>query len=171
VREEAGIEPKGKNILVLGAGGAARAITVELALAGAGRITTWNRSAERGESLVKDLKQRTLADAHFVPWRGVCAVGADVDILVNATSIGLFPDVEAMPEVDLRNARGDLLVCDVVPNPPETRLIKTARALGMKTLTGLPMLVYQGAIGFEMWTGKKAPEQAMRAALEKAFSP
>ena len=169
VREEAGIEPKGKNILVLGAGGAARAITVELALAGAGRITIWNRSVERGEALCRDLIQKTSVDAHFVPWRGMCVVGADVDILVHATSIGLFPDVEAMPEVDLKGARGDLLVCDVVPNPPETRLIKTARARGMKVLTGLPMLVYQGAIGFEMWTGRKAPEREMREALEKAF--
>ena len=169
VREEAGLDPKGKNILVLGAGGAARAITVELALAGAGRITICNRSAERGEALCRDLRERTSADAHFVPWRGVCGVGAEVDILVNATSIGLFPDTDAMPEVDLKSARGDLLVCDVVPNPPETRLIQTARARGCKVLTGLPMLVYQGAIGFEMWTGRKAPEQAMRAALEKAF--
>ena len=72
-----------------------------------------------------------------------------------------------MPEVDLKNARGDLLVCDVVPNPPETRLVKTARARGFKVLTGLPMLVYQGAIGFEMWTGRR---REMRAALEKAFS-
>jgi shikimate dehydrogenase len=170
VREEAGIDPRGKNILVLGAGGAARAITVELALAGAGRITIWNRSAGRGEALVRDLKQRTSADAHFVPWRGSCVVGAELDILVNATSIGLFPEVEAMPEVDLKNARGDLLVCDVVPNPPETRLIKTARARGLKVLTGLPMLVYQGAIGFEMWTGRKAPEREMREALERAFA-
>ena len=169
VREEAGLEPKGKNVLVLGSGGAARAITVELALAGAGRITICNRSVERGESLCRDLRERTAADAHFVPWRGSCAVGAEVDILVNATSIGLFPDTDAMPEVDLKNARGDLLVCDVVPNPPETRLIQTARARGCKVLTGLPMLVYQGAIGFEMWTGRKAPEQAMRGALEKAF--
>lgn len=74
-----------------------------------------------------------------------------------------------MPDVNLKNARADLLVCDVVPNPPETRFIKTARAIGLKTLTGLPMLVYQGAIGFEMWTGRKAPESVMRAALEKAF--
>jgi shikimate dehydrogenase len=169
VREEAGIDPRGKNILVLGAGGAARAITVELALAGAARITIWNRSVERGEALVRDLKQRASADAHFAPWRGACAIGAEVDILVNATSIGLFPEVDAMPEVDLKGARRDLLVCDVVPNPPETRLIKTARARGLKVLTGLPMLVYQGAIGFEMWTGHKAPERAMREALEKAF--
>jgi shikimate dehydrogenase len=171
VREQAGIDPAGKNILVLGAGGAARAITVELALAGAGRITVWNRSAERGEALCRDLEQRTSANAHFVPWCGTYPVGPDVDILVNATSIGLFPDTGAMPDVDFKNARRDLLVCDVVPNPPETRMIKTARALGFKTLTGLPMLVYQGAIGFEMWTGRKAPEHAMRTALEEVFAP
>jgi len=94
-----------------------------------------------------------------------------VDILVNDTSIGLFPDTKAMPDVDFKGARRDLLVCDVVPNPPETRMIKTARARGFKTLTGLPMLVYQGAIGFEMWTGRTAPEHAMRAALEAAFAP
>jgi len=171
VREQAGVDPTGKNVLVLGAGGAARAITVELALAGAGRITIWNRSAERGEALCRDLKARTPADAHFVPWRKTCTVGPDVDIVVNATSIGLFPDTDAMPDVDFKNGRKDLLVCDVVPNPPETRMIKSARALGFKVLTGLPMLVYQGAIGFEMWTGRKAPEHAMLAALEEAFAP
>jgi shikimate dehydrogenase len=63
------------------------------------------------------------------------------------------------------------LVRDVVPNPPVTRMIKTARARGLKTLTGLPMLVHHGAIGFEMWTGRKAPEHAMGAALEEAFAP
>jgi shikimate dehydrogenase len=169
VREESGIDPAGKNICVLGAGGAARAITVELALAGAGRITIWNRSGERGEALCRDLKQRTKADAHFEPWRRTYSVSPEVDILVNATSIGLFPDIEAMPDVNFKKARPELLVCDVVPNPPETRFIKTARALGLKTLTGLPMLVYQGAIGFEMWTGRKAPEGAMKAALVGAF--
>jgi shikimate dehydrogenase len=171
VREEAGIDPGGKNVWVLGAGGAARAIAVELALAGAGQIILWNRTIERGEALCRDLKQRTSAKAQFVPWRATCPVGPDVDILVNATSIGLFPDTEAMPDVNFKNARRDLLVSDVVPNPPETRMIKAARAQGFKTLTGLPMLVYQGAIGFEMWTGRKAPEQTMRAALEAAFAP
>jgi shikimate dehydrogenase len=92
-----------------------------------------------------------------------------VDILVNATSIGLFPEIEATLDVNFKHARPELLVCDVVPNPPETRFIKTARALGLKTLTGLPMLVYQGAIGFEMWTGCKAPEAVMKVALEAAF--
>jgi shikimate dehydrogenase len=157
VREEARMDPAGRSIDVLGAGGAARAITLELALAGAGRITIWNRSVESGQALCDDLKQRTKADAHFAHWRGTYCAGADADILINATSIGLFPDTKAMPDVNLKNARPDLLVCDVVPNPPESRFIQTARALGLKTLTGLPRLVYQGAIGFEMWTGRKAP--------------
>lgn len=171
VREQAGMSPAGKKVLVLGAGGAARAITVELALAGADQMTVSNRSSERGEALCRHLKDKMGAKAHFVPWRGTCSVWPDVDIVVNATSIGLFPDTEAMPDVDFKNAHPDLLICDVVPNPPETRLIKSARALGFKTLNGLPMLVYQGAIGFEMWTGRKAPEHAMRDALEKAFAP
>ncbi len=170
VREDAGIDPSGKRVVILGAGGAARAIGVELALAGAAQLTIVNRTVERGEALVADLKARTGANAHFEPWVGPYPVGWEADILVNATSIGLFPDVDAMPPVDRAVALPDLLVCDVVPNPPETRLIRTARAQGLKTLTGLPMLVYQGAIGFEMWTGRKAPEAVMKRALEEAFA-
>ena len=109
-------------------------------------------------------------DAYFEPWTNTYTVTPDVDILVNATSIGLFPETHAMPDVNLKNAGPGLLVCDVVPNPPETRFIQAARALGLKTLTGLPMLVYQGAIGFELWTEHKAPEAAMKTALEKAFA-
>lgn len=169
VREEAGIEIRGRQIVVLGAGGAARAITMELALAGAGRVTVLNRTIERGQTLALDLKARTGVEARFQPWSATYAVEPDTDILVNATSIGLFPDVRAMPPIDLNDARPDLLVCDVVPNPPETRLIQAARSRGLKTLTGLPMLVYQGAIGFEMWTGQQAPERVMKEALEKAF--
>ncbi len=169
IREEAGIDPKGGRVLVLGAGGAARAITVELALAGVGQLTVVNRSVERGKALVADLGNKTKAKARFEPWQGTYAIGKDVDVLVNATSIGLYPDLEATPPVDLKGARPDLWVCDVVPNPPETRLIRTARSLGLKTLTGLAMLVYQGAIGFKMWTGHKAPEEAMKAALQQAF--
>jgi shikimate dehydrogenase len=166
---ESGIDPRGKRVVVLGAGGAARAITVELALAGAAELIVINRSVERGQSLVADLKARTNANAHFKPWDATYAIGPETDVLVNATSIGLYPDVDATPAVDLKSAQPALLVCDVIPNPPETRLIQAARALGLKTLTGLPMLVYQGTIGFEMWTGQPAPEAAMKRALEEAF--
>ena len=170
LRQEAGLEPAGKNVLLLGAGGAARAIAFELAAAGVGRLAIANRSAERAGALCADLKQRAGLAARFELWTGLCEVGAQVDILVNCTSIGLFPDVAGLPAVDLKEARPDLLVCDVVPNPAETRFIKTARARGLRTLTGLPMLVGQGAIGFEMWTGRPAPEAVMKSALEKAFT-
>ena len=166
---ESGIDPLGKRVVVLGAGGAARAITVELALAGAAELIVINRSLERGQALVADLKARTGANAHFKPWDATYAIEPETDVLVNATSIGLYPDIDAMPDVDLKSAQPELLVCDVIPNPPETRLVMAARARGLKTLTGLPMLVYQGTIGFEMWTGQPAPEAAMKRALEQAF--
>jgi len=167
--QDAHIDPAGKRVVVLGAGGAARAITTELALAGAAELTVVNRSTARGLELVGNLQQRVKANAHFVPWDETFHVTAETDVLVNATSIGLYPDVEAMPAVDLSAGRSDLLVCDVVPNPPETRLMQAAQARRLKTLNGLAMLVYQGAIGFEMWTGRPAPEQAMKDALKKAF--
>jgi shikimate 5-dehydrogenase len=138
-------------------------------LAGAAEMTVYNRSVERGQTMVRDLVSRTGANAHLAPWAKTYHVTPGVDILVNATSIGLFPDVDAMPDVSLVAARPDLLVCDVVPNPPETRLVQSARSQDLQVLTGLAMLVYQGAIGFEMWTGHTAPEVVMKAALAQAF--
>jgi shikimate dehydrogenase len=169
LREEAGLDPRGKKVVILGAGGAARAISVELALAGAAELVIVNRSQQRGEMLVADLRDRTGVKANFEPWSGAFQISHQADILVNATSIGLYPNVDARPDVSLEAARHDLLVCDVIPNPPETPLILEARQKGLKVLTGLPMLVYQGVIGFEMWTGHKAPESVMKAALAKAF--
>jgi shikimate dehydrogenase len=170
LREDARVDPRGKRVVILGAGGAARAVAVELALAGAGKMTVVNRDGDRGGAMVRDLLARTKADAEFISWLGAYRIGPDIDILVNATSIGLFPDIELMPPVNLNDARHDLLVCDAVPNPPETALMKEARRRGHRTLTGLSMLVYQGVIGFEMWTGCKPDERAMKRALEEAFA-
>ncbi len=169
LRQDGATDPRGKRFAVLGAGGAARAVVTELALAGAADVLVVNRSAARGEQMVADLASKTGAPIRFEPWRGVYAVPDDVDVLVNATSIGMFPDVDSMPAVDLSGARPGTLVCDAVINPPETRLLCAARERGLPVLDGLSMLVYQGVIGFELWTGHKAPEAAMKAALEKAF--
>ena len=131
-----------------------------------------NRSIGRGERMAADLASRTGASIRFQPWPSTYAVAEDADLLVNATSIGLYPDIGSMPPVDLRAARPGMLVCDVVFNPPETRLLAAARRQGLPVLDGLAMLVYQGVIGFELWTGQEAPEavmmQALRAALELA---
>jgi shikimate dehydrogenase len=169
VRQDAGLDPKGKRAIVLGAGGAGRAIVTELALAGAAEVLVLNRSVQRGESMAADLAAKTAAAIRFEPWHGVYRAPADAGLFVNATSIGLYPAVNDMPPVDFAAASPDLLVCDAVFNPPETRLLAAARAHGLRVLDGLSMLVYQGVIGFELWTGCPAPEQVMKGALLAAL--
>jgi shikimate dehydrogenase len=169
LRQDAGVEPAGRRVVILGAGGAARAVATELALAGAAALTVVNRSPERGERMVADLRANTSVSVTFQVWHGIYRVPEDTDILVQATSIGLYPDVDGMPPVDLSAAPAHMLVSDVVFNPPETRLLAAAKARGLPTLDGLSMLVYQGAIGFEMWTGQPAPEAVMKQALREAL--
>lgn len=169
LRDDAGVEPASKRVVVLGAGGAARAITVELALAGAAHLTIVNRSAERGQELAALLNAHTQTPAQLALWDKPYAVPPNTDVLVNATSIGLFPDVNAKPAIDYATITNRMIVCDVIPNPPRTPFLREAEACGAKTLDGLGMLVYQGAIGFKMWTGLDAPVAVMRQALAEAF--
>jgi shikimate dehydrogenase len=169
LREDASCDPAGMQVTILGAGGAARAITVELALTGAKSITVVNRTASRGQVLVDLLRDKTSAETTFHPWTGTYSIPKDTDILVNATSIGLYPDVDARPDLDYATVTSNMIVSDVIPNPPRTPFLREAEKRGAKTLDGLGMLVYQGAIGFEMWTGMAAPVEAMHRALEAAF--
>jgi shikimate dehydrogenase len=169
LRLEGGVDPAGRRIVVLGAGGAARAITVELALAGAAQITLVNRSRERGQALVDLLNQKTPVEAVFVPWDHTYALPEGSEVLVNATSIGLYPNINDRPDLEYDSIRPGMIVCDVIPNPPRTAFLKQAEARGARTLDGLGMLVYQGAIGFKLWTGLEAPVEVMRRALAQAF--
>ena len=169
MRLTAGVDPLGKRAVVLGAGGAARAIAAELALAGAAEVLIVNRSIARGEQTTDDLRHSLDASLHFEPWRGTFVPPADTDILVNATSIGLHPNIDAMPEVDLSRAKPGLMVCDVVFNPTDTRFLRTAKHRGLRVLDGLSMLVHQGAIAFELWAGRPSPETVMRQALRQAL--
>jgi shikimate dehydrogenase len=169
--EDAHEDPKGKRVVVLGAGGAARAITVELALAGTAHITIVNRSMERGMELTSLLNDRTPMQASFVQWKGTYEIPSETDILVNATPIGLFPDVDTKPSINYDTVTETVTVCDVIPNPPDTPFLREAEVRGAKTVNGLGMLVYQGAIGFKMWTGLDAPLKVMKKALRGALSP
>jgi shikimate dehydrogenase len=169
LREDAELDPGDKRVVVLGAGGAARAITVELALAGAAHLTVVNRSTERGQALVNLLNEQTPISAEFVLWDNTYALPNNTDVLVNATSIGLFPDISAKPDIDYGTITAGMTVCDVIPNPPRTPFLQEAEARGASTLDGLGMLVYQGAIAFKMWTGLDAPVAVMHRALAQAF--
>ena len=167
--QDAKVDPKGKKVLVLGAGGAARSITVELALAGAQEVTIVNRSSERGRVLTELLQSKTPVKVHFLPWQGTCSIPDDTDILVNATSIGLAPRAQEKPDIDYGSICSGMVVCDVIPSPM-TPFLKEAQERGAKAIDGLGMLVYQGAIGFKLWTGQDAPVEVMYKALSKAFN-
>ena len=173
-------DPADTAVVLFGAGGAARAISVELALAGARRITVVNRSADRGRELVALLngpvkEQAPGLEASFVEWVDDVDIAADTDIVVNATSIGLYPDVDARLALNTETLGvgtlgANMVVADVIPNPPRTRLVRDATARGCTVIDGLGMLVAQGVIGVEYWAGVSPDPKVMRAALEAIFA-
>lgn len=163
------IDLSNKSFVLFGAGGAARAIGVEVALAGATSITIVNRSEKRGRELVELLNAGTSARADYVKWEGEFSIPEGTDVVVNATSIGLFPDIDAVLAFDIDSLSPEMVVADVIPNPPRTRFVRDAEAAGCKVIDGLGMLVNQGIIGIEYWTGVTPDPMVMRAALEKVF--
>ncbi|MDF1852731.1 MAG: shikimate dehydrogenase [Verrucomicrobiales bacterium] len=169
-------DPSGKSLVLLGAGGAARAIGVEMALAGVSKITLVNRTESRGRDL-ETLFRGKLNDRvggsleiEYVPWDGAYELPSDADIVVNATSIGLFPDVDAQIPLVVESLRSEMIVADVIPNPPTTRLVRDARNAGCQVIDGLGMLVAQGVIGIEYWTGRTPDASVMRKGLEDVFA-
>lgn len=164
-------DPAGQTMVLLGAGGAARAIAVESALAGVASITVVNRDPRHGEELSELIEQRTPASARFTPWRGPYRVPDQATLVVNATPVGLFPDTGARPAVDVGSLRPRMTVADVIPNPPRTAFLRDAASRGCVTLDGLVMLVNQGVIGMRHWTGIDPDPAVMRGTLEKLFGP
>jgi shikimate dehydrogenase len=162
---EAGISLKNKRLVVLGAGGASRAICVECALAGVAEITVINRNTDRGLQIAAVLNQKTNCKGRFIAWEGTAHI-PECDILVNATNAGLFPD-PSCPDIDYGDINKKMIVQEIIPNPVVTLFIKKAKEQGATTFDGLGMLIHQGIIGFKLWTGEDASRDAMRAALEK----
>jgi shikimate dehydrogenase len=165
LRDE-GVDPRGLDVVLLGAGGAARAVAVELALAGARRVTIANRTASRRDELVAILAARTTVEAVSLAWEGTLAVPA-CDVLVDCTPVGMGSGAaaEAYVDVDLTGLAADAVVCDLNPERSDTAFLRLARERGHRTLDGLGMLARQGAAGFKAWTGKDAPLEVMIKAL------
>jgi shikimate dehydrogenase len=163
------INPEGLRAVMFGAGGAARACAVEMALAGLSHITIVNRDAKRGQILVDLINSKTPAKAELVVWDKAFIVPADTAIVVNATSIGLYPDVEARVKVDMASITPSMVVADIIPNPPRTALIREAEARGCRVIDGLGMLVNQGVIGIKYWTGVDVDPSVMRRTVEEIF--
>ncbi|MCP3693964.1 MAG: shikimate dehydrogenase [Planctomycetaceae bacterium] len=158
--------PEEKRVVIFGAGGAARAIAVELGLSGVAQITIVNRTPQRGQELVDLLNQRVNVTAELAAWNGDYLVDESTDLVINATSIGLG-DPDARVPVDADSLHGEMVVADVVFNPPETVFLREAAEQGCTVLDGLGMLVNQGVIGFQIWTGVEPNATVMREALEE----
>ena len=166
---EAGVDPQGRRVLLLGAGGAARALAFSLAKT-AERITILNRTASKAESLAEDVRHTTGATVIHgkLDSSTLGKETASINLLVNTTSVGMNPRSEETP-MEARFLRPDMVVFDIVYSPLETRLLREARAVGAKHVGGLMMLVHQGAQAFELWTGKKAPIPTMTEALRSVL--
>ncbi len=162
------VDPAGIDLVVLGAGGAARAVAVETALAGAASVVIVNRTERRGAELARVVTDGTGVKATFVPWTSTYAVPVGADVVVNATSVG-FGDAEALVDLDLDSLRAGLVVADVVVSPPHTALLRAAAVRGARTLDGLGMLVGQGALAVRHWTGVEPDREVMRAAAARAL--
>jgi shikimate dehydrogenase len=162
------VEPAGQRVLILGAGGAARAIAVELALAGAAELWVANRNLAKAAEIADLVNSQTSTDCAGVEWRPELTVPAAATVVVNATSVGLPGSGEVPLLFDVIPI--GLVVCDVIPNPPDTSFLQRARQAGARTLDGRGMLLNQGAINIELWTGIDPDRVVMGKALDEAIA-
>ncbi|RBQ24636.1 Shikimate dehydrogenase (NADP(+)) [Candidatus Methanobinarius endosymbioticus] len=180
---------KNKNVVIVGAGGAARAIAFQLAIEEVNNLTMVNRSAKKAESLVYDIK--TLLSADFADHSKLDDITIDfthidlnfehgglddlpnalkdADILIDTTPIGMHLNVEDIPVATKEIMHSDLIVNDIVYNPIETCLLKEAKKVNATCVSGIKMLLYQGAENFKIWTGEEAPLDVMEKALMEAI--
>ncbi|NLJ40683.1 MAG: shikimate dehydrogenase [Clostridiales bacterium] len=154
--EDIGVDLKNKRILLLGAGGAAKVIAFEIIKLG-GKLTITNRNLDRAHRIKADLE-----GFYDVPIKVVQLdkVNKFYDIVINTTPVGMYPEINNLPINPDRLPNAEL-VYDIIYNPPETELLKTASSYDVKTINGLPMLIYQGLKSFELWTGKAATTREM----------
>lgn len=169
LREEGKIDVREKKIVILGAGGAGRAVAMQSGLEGAGELVIFDKEEERSKRLRADIKRE-------IPWlcvetispNGIKSALNEADILVNATPVGMNIDDELI--IDSQWLFPRTLVFDLIYNPRETKLMQAGRKRGCPVVGGLGMLIYQGALSFELWTGKKAPVDVMRKAAEELLA-
>lgn len=172
LRDGSGLEPRGKRVLLLGAGGAARAAAYALAQEGVDGLIIANRTVSRAESLAVEIG-RILPDVRAMATSDpdLSEVARNADLIVNATSMGMrHTEVEDQTILSAHVIAPSSVVYDMVYNPPETPLMLEARRAGATVVGGLSMLIHQGAAAFQRWTGKEAPVSVMMEAGERALS-
>jgi shikimate dehydrogenase len=163
LREETGFDVAGKKVLMLGAGGASRAVAGQMALSGAGHLTIAARDLDKAQELADHLS--TFAATNGCTFGEAEELADTYDLIVNTTPIGMHPHVEQVP-FDTARLQAHHLVSDLIYNPRETRFLQEAEARGCRTHGGLGMFIHQGAHAFRLWTGMEAPVDVMRQTVE-----
>lgn len=170
---EIGEDVTGRRVALIGAGGSARSVALAACRAGATQVSVVNRTVEKAHGVVSLVKQGapaaeiTAVGLESPDARG--AVGA-AEVVIDSTAVGMFPNHEVPPVVPEAWLHAGQVVCDLTYNPRETVLLQAARRQGARTLDGTGMLVHQGALALEYWTGQAAPVEAMRSALLAALA-
>ena len=170
LKENHSFSPSDKSAVIIGAGGAARGIAASLALSGAGKILIANRTVEKASTLAKELSEKISTTSFLASGLDsdkIKAFLAETDILINASSAGM--NGENNLDLPLTQLPPAAIVADIVYKPLETTLLSKARKLGLKAEDGLGMLACQGAMGFELWTGKSPPTGIMKKTLKDFF--
>ncbi|MBP1961524.1 shikimate dehydrogenase [Paenibacillus aceris] len=167
LKEETGIDLKGKSVLVLGAGGAARGVAYALAKEGAGCIYIANRTKERALELADTISAYTKTIGLGLD--EIANVVDEAQFVLNTTSAGMHPNTEELP-MPVELLREHHLVSDLIYNPRITRFLREAEAKGARIHGGLGMFIYQGAFAFEYWTGTPAPVAVMRQVVEQSLA-
>jgi len=157
------VDPAGKIVTILGAGGAARAIAVEVALAGAKSVNIVNRNLARGQELSTLISG--ICEANFYAWDSNFDIPADTEILVNATTVGMHGNSDGKLDLNFNSLNKSMVVADVIINPPCTDLLKQASQIGCRTIDGLGMVVNQGVLALKYWTGTDVDAAVMRKKL------
>ncbi len=169
---EAGEDIAENRVVLIGAGGSARAVALAAAEERPAELVIVNRTLARAVALAELVKQGArLEPVHAIALDSseVAEVVSSAHVIIDATPVGMYPQTNVAPVISPEWLRPSQLVCDLTYNPRETVLLKAARAAGARVLDGTGMLVHQGAIAFERWTGQPAPVEVMRLALLEAL--
>ncbi|SDF09134.1 shikimate dehydrogenase [Sporolituus thermophilus] len=164
----AGVKPNGKRVVLLGAGGAARAVAAGLIHNNAAWVTVVARNEDKAAALAASFAAdyKTISSS---PWLAgeLSRHLADCDIIINCTPVGMWPNSHEMPDIEWKKLNPRAVVCDLIYNPNETRFLHEAARRGHQTVGGVGMLVEQGALAFTLWTGREAPREVMAGSLKQ----
>ena len=169
---EHGLDPAGQNAIVLGSGGSARAVVYGLAAAQSRSIAIFNRTFDKAQLLATQM-QAVFPNCQIAAYHlpdDLVSMAERADLIVNSTSLGMTPHTDGLPWVAQVPFHADQTVYDLVYNPPQTRLLQKAVADGACAISGLGMLIWQGALAFEIWTGQQPPIDLMRQTVENIFA-